>query len=120
VYNIFKVKEIYMDVIYKNKYGELKLTVDNYVNIKTIFGKDLNENCLFDIAIAEKIALITENKNIQISFFKKDSQYKAYVVHHKSSDTVSICQIKELNFINNVNPQKEIEKIYKETPKLYI
>jgi hypothetical protein len=96
-------------IIYKNKYGKLEIEpIADYQHVSEIHSKNVNQDCFFDINTAEKIALITDNHNIQISFAHGNFK-EFYLVHHIKSDIARVCKINYVVFDNNINATKEIE-----------
>ena len=101
---------------YKNKYGSLELELmEDYKDIKGVRGKDYPDDVKFTMETAEQIALITDNRGIQISF-EYPKLDKAYVMIHKSPSTIAVAKIKNIYFDKNINPQDEIAKIAKFRP----
>ena len=96
-------------ITYKNKYGKLKIKVcGTYQNVRGITSKNLPDNLFFEIKIAEQIALITENRGIQLSV---TADYKKmYLIHHKNSDTGAVCEIINIEFNSNFNATKELSR----------
>ncbi|HFI4796489.1 TPA: hypothetical protein ACGQK4_002208 [Elizabethkingia anophelis] len=95
---------------YKNKYGSLKLIpVSDLMKVSNIKGIDIDKKYKFDINTAEKVALITENYDTQMSFgFPITNQ--AYIIKHESSSTGYICELSDLNFNEEVNATNEISQ----------
>ena len=104
------------NLVYQNKYGRLELQPGEYQNVSDIHSKDLDEDVFFGIDEAEKIALITENKNIQLAFAYPELK-KAFVLHHKSFDAAAVCRVVSLEFTGGVNPQEEIERLRPKGPR---
>ncbi|HAY3553782.1 hypothetical protein [Elizabethkingia meningoseptica] len=95
---------------YKNKYGSLKLIpVSDLMKVSNIKGVDIDKKYKFDINTAEKVALITENYDTQISFGFPITNH-AYIIKHESSSTGYICELSELNFKEEINATKEISQ----------
>lgn len=103
-------------VVYTNRYGTVKFRpVTEYMPVKNIsFDKlRLPETILFDIDTAEKIVLITDNRNSQISFppskGEKNQLKKAYFIHHSSTSVAAACELVSIDFISDINPTEEIK-----------
>lgn len=95
-------------ITYKNKYGVLEFKVGSYQKVSTIHSKDVNESLFFDIGTAEKIALITENRSIQLcvnSDFKK-----MFLIHHSASDIAAVCEVTKIEFGSEINATEELDK----------
>lgn len=96
-----------MDKIkYENKYGKLEIEVSEYKHISEITSK--NVNTFFDIETAEKIALITGNRGIQICVSPDLKRF--YLVHHKSYDIVSVAKVVTLEYLHTNIPREELQK----------
>jgi len=98
-----------MNIQYENKYGTLELQPLEYRHVSTVLHATTPDDLKFDFETAEKIALITENRHIQLAFVTKPC--RALVVHHESPDTVAVCRVHSLNFIAPVNAREEIERL---------
>lgn len=99
-----------MTIKYSNKYGSLDLDlIGDYISVHQTLG--VPDSVMFDVEIAEQIALITGNRMIQICFRNP----KFYVLVHDSPSTAALAKIKQLNFISNVNPAIEIATLNKFT-----
>lgn len=94
--------------IFKNKYGSLRFFVGAKQQISDLCSADFPDGVFFDLETAEKIALITENRKIQIGF---QNLKKAYLIYHFSTSEVGLCTIQELDFSSHVIPSKEIERL---------
>lgn len=56
---------------FQNKFGAVTfLPISDVAHISTIHGVNLYPSCMFDIETAKKIALITDNRRIQLCPFK--------------------------------------------------
>ena len=94
-----------------NQYGSLKLEIiGEYQDVSGIHSRNLNKELFFDIETAEKIALITENRGIQLSVFSGDHS-KMFVVHHATSSSAAVCKLVELKFKEEINARDEIERL---------
>lgn len=93
---------------YQNKFGNVTFRpIAEVTHVKNIRGAALDARCMFDVATAEKIALITENRRIQICPFKGADGWRCYVVLHESESTAAVAEIEELNYTGGV-PAQEI------------
>lgn len=105
---------------YKNEYGELTIEpVTDYVPISTVsFQKtpEVREN-LFDINTAEKVALITENRGIQVCFplLAGRGPNNAYVVIHKDASTVAVGKVTLNDFQCELSAGEEINRLARTT-----
>ena len=77
-----------MKIQYENKYGTLELEPLEYRHVSTVLHATTPDDLKFDFETAERIALITENRHIQLAFVTKPC--RALVVHHESPDTVAV------------------------------
>jgi hypothetical protein len=79
---------------YRNKYGQATLTpVTDVLHISAISASKmpgLISQVQLSIEEAEQLALITENRHIQITYSMETKQF--YVVHHVTANTVQLCQ----------------------------
>ena len=90
---------------YKNKYGLLELeTITDFVHISYNYKSSCHD--FLNIETAEKIALITNNKDIQICINGKDFN-SYYIILHNTPSTAALCKINKLNYIGDI-PQIEI------------
>lgn len=100
---------LYMEnIIYNNKFGNLIVKpITDYMHIDNIIidNEIVQKDCMFDIDTAEKIVLITENKNCQIS--TNDKKW-FYLVAHKSPSIVCVVKIVSINCYSK-NPTQDIE-----------
>lgn len=83
---------------YKNKFGSLTLApIGAYKPISTIHSRDLSDadGVFFSLEDAEKIALITGNRRIQIVPVGKDFE-KFFVIHHESPSSGAVCKVEKL------------------------
>lgn len=88
---------------YSNDFGTLTLTpVSSYMAVSKIKSKlpEVQAN-LVSLDTAEKVALITSNRNLQIGFYA----YQAYILHHDTPSTCAVCKIEDINFTNPLAPQ---------------
>ena len=97
---------------FNNRYGKLELEmVGNCIDVGTIRGEDLPEDLKFSLAIAEQVALITENKSIQIVFERMLPRVKAYVVVHRNSVLATPARIRTIDFYPEVVPSEELKTL---------
>lgn len=98
---------------FSNKYGTLQLKpVSDYMPVRDISHKIVPIGCAFTIATAEQIALITENRMIQVSMIPNNIRV-CYVIHHSSTSIAAICEIVSINFTWPIDAQTEIERSVK-------
>lgn len=98
---------------YKNKYGTLELKpIGNFVPFSDfeLFYHNYKQKVYISLDIAEKIALITENKDIQIGITKN---FNAYVIVYNSLNWLSLAKVEKLDFVSDINPAQELEKLAK-------
>jgi len=96
-----------MIIKYNNKYGYVEIeTIENCKTINKIHSKNYNDKIFFDMNIAEKIALITENKNIQCVVVDLN---KVFLVYHYTKNMGSVCKLNKIEFNNKINHTKELE-----------
>lgn len=96
---------------YQNSHGKLALeTVTEFVNVNTLRVRDFPETCLFDLETAEKLALITRNKHIQICMDPETR--RVGVIYHSAPDKAAICKIVNLDYTGN-NATTELERCQK-------
>lgn len=100
-----------MTIKYKNNYGQLELElVSEYIPVSTIKGSNISDSLKFSLETAEQIALITENRKIQICI---PLDWKVYVIIHNSPSTAAIAKIKSLDFIADITPAEELHRLNK-------
>jgi hypothetical protein len=104
---------------YTNEYGKLILSsVSNFYDNMKMFESNVNReekiNNSFNIDDAEKIALITHNKDIQIGFFFPLNGL-AYIIVYDNKK-LALGKIEHLNFISKINPAEELEKLNNNYP----
>jgi hypothetical protein len=118
-----------MSIFIKNKYGSVLLTpVTGYMPIVMISEANLpivNDH-LFSMDDSEAIALITGNKNIQVSHpFILNNQHpnreKGYLIHHESPNVACVCkvEIERIEIDNGNSAQQEIESVYQNSGEKY-
>jgi hypothetical protein len=92
---------------YENKYGSLRLElVTDYVPVSQIRAKDQNWDVFIDLDTAEKVALITGNKDTQLCVGA--DKRSMFIIHHIKGDTAAVCKVVDLNFDNKYNATKEL------------
>jgi len=106
-------------ITYHNEYGILELIPSDYVDISTILVATTPDEFKFDLETAEKIALISENARIQLTFGYPNLK-DAIVVHHTGPRTAAVCRIHRLEFTSGVNPREEIELHAKREPRILV
>jgi hypothetical protein len=100
------IKQVGEVIPYKNRYGtvELEIMTESYP-VSAIRSTMVPEEYMIDIDTAEAVALITENRHLQMS--SKDLR-KYYILFHNNASSVQIVRIKSLSLIEGVNPRQEI------------
>jgi hypothetical protein len=95
-----------MEKHFKNEYGTATLTtLTPFMRVGDIKGSDYPDDIKFNIDTAEKLALITENRGIQIV---AQSTKQFYVMLHESTSVAAVCHA-ELEYTSPKNPTKAIE-----------
>lgn len=99
-----------MRLNFQNRYGQLALTlVDAVRPVKGIRGVDVEDQHKFGIDVAEKIALISDNRGIQICPCKDgDGKWVCFVIAHDSPSTGAVARIESMNYLG-LNPTQEIQ-----------
>jgi len=96
-------------VNFKNSFGALKISfVTDFMPVGEISQNmpEVSSN-LFDVETAEKIALITDNKNVQIGMcYPLNGQ--AYLIYHSSASVAAVCKIESISFPCAVSPAEQI------------
>lgn len=107
---------------YANEFGEVVLEpITRYMPISEISKENVPEveEALFSMETAEKIALITENKMIQIAlpYPIRSDERAAYLVKHSSTRRAAVCRvhIKSFQTPGNVSAQEQIESMAPKT-----
>ena len=93
------------------KYGTLTLKqFTPYMNVGEFHSSKVPSDCFFSIEDAEKIALITENRMVQLCpvMDKIGTSVPFYLVVHSSASEACLVQPIEINYIGD-NPKKEIQ-----------
>ena len=108
-------KRTEMQCHYSNEYGQLTVEkISEIMPIKQI-SRELpsfpSTDIAFDIKTAERIALITENRGVQICFFKETNNHRAYLI---ASDTTgkNACyvRISSLNYSSREEARNNLDK----------
>lgn len=102
---------------FSNHFGKLEMTVmSGPMAIKDIsFDKcKVVRDNTFSLDDAEKIALITENKSIQIGFCTHDYEL-GYVVLHDGPSTGYLCRANIIDFVldDDITPAQQINTMAK-------
>jgi hypothetical protein len=94
---------------YQNKYGRIEFDLVSEVrHVSTIHGVDIDDQYKFDIRTAEQVALITDNRRIQICPQRTPKGYVLYVVLHATPSTVAVGRIKDLVYVGG-DPTQAIQ-----------
>ena len=94
---------------YANKFGAVSFaTVSDVVSVNDVHGKDVDPAHMFDIETAEKIALITDNRRIQLCPFKTAQGWRMYVVLHETPSTVAVAVIESMTYTGR-DPKRELQ-----------
>lgn len=95
----------------KNKYGELAYSeVSEYMPISQISWEKVPEDCFTNLDDLEKIALITENKEIQPCVSMVGGALLCYFLRHSSSSIAAICKLELMNFSSKRDPATELAR----------
>lgn len=100
-----------MKHVYKNSYGVVEFeVVGPYQSVSGMWAKDFDQSCAFSLDDAEKIALITGNRHIQMVFpmWAKD---KSFLIHHESSGSAALCRVTKIQFDSDVKPADELDRL---------
>ena len=109
-----------MSIKIENEYGSVVLTpVTDYMPISMVSATKLpivNDH-LFTMEDGEAIALITDNRMVQISFpFNSDKEHpnrwSGYLMHHQSASVVCVCKVKVIYIENGLSAQQDIQRVY--------
>lgn len=88
-----------MNTHFQNKFGAVRFRpIADVQPVRDIRGANLDPRCMFDIETAEKIALITDNRGIQLCSFKSADGWRCYVVLHATSSTAAVAEIESLTY----------------------
>lgn len=100
-----------MQRTYKNKYGTLTIEdTGELMHVSQVKWANVPNELKFDIETGEKIALITENENLQQSY-GFPIQGNGYLMRHESPSTVYLCKIVLIDFTSTVNPSVELDRL---------
>ena len=104
------------------KYGTVEFELLEFKPVSKIFSKDIPTDCMFSWDVAEQIALITDNRGVQMSCSNfgspsDDTLWFAIVQLEPSSAWIS--RVKRLIYTGPVSAQKEIEEIYDRERQYY-
>ena len=105
---------------YSNRFGTLTLNpVTNYVPVSSIVycqSVEAQQNTI-DIETAEKVALITENANVQLCMPMKLGLTSGFVIHHKGPSVACVCKVDIESFTteDGNSPAEQIDEMA--TPK---
>lgn len=94
-----------MRLNFQNRYGQLTLVlVTDVRHVRDIHGKDVDAAHKFGLETAEKIALVTDNRGIQLGGL---GAHDCYVVVHETPDTAAVARIETLTYTGG-DPAQEI------------
>jgi hypothetical protein len=105
---------------FQNEFGTVVLTaIKDYMPIQDVsFAKcPIIKKVLIPMDVLEQVALITNNKGIQISF-APDVSLGAYIIHHKSPNVVAICRLTSIRYISK-SGRDACNQIAHMKPKVY-
>lgn len=103
-------------VNFENEFGALQVSLaTEFMPVGKISRKmpEVSDS-MFDINTAEKIALITGNKNVQICMCYPLNGF-GYMVYHRNSREAAVCKIDSIRFSCEVSPAEQIELMMKQT-----
>jgi hypothetical protein len=93
---------------YENKYGTLIVEpITEFGPVASIKGADVPSNCLFYLATAEMIVLITDNLQSQIGVRPSG---RCYLVVHESPSSACVARIVSLKY-TGPDAEQEIERV---------
>jgi hypothetical protein len=100
-----------LPVHFSNEFGVVELVpVMEFMTISNINKTHpMVQQNSFDLETAEKIALITENKGIQICCILELNT--AYLVLHNSSSTAAICKVIIKSFLSTEKPSEILNRL---------
>lgn len=94
--------------VYENKYGRVEIEVVGSPSpVNSFHAKDIDSDYFFSLEDAEKIALITENRHIQIGFSPK---FDGYLLYHSSPSTAALCKVVNVSFGSDFNAREELAR----------
>lgn len=99
-------------VKFENKFGSLQVSlVTDFMSVGKI-SRDMPEvsGNLFDMETAEKIALITENKSVQLCMCYPLNGL-GYMVYHRNGREAAVCKIDSILYSFDVSPAEQIERM---------
>lgn len=99
-------------VKFENKFGSLQVSlVTDFMSVGKI-SRDMPEvsGNMFDMETAEKIALITENKNVQLCMCYPLNGL-GYMVYHRNGKEAAVCKIDSILYSCDVSPAEQIERM---------
>ncbi len=105
---------------YQNKYGTLELLPLDYRHVSEIRHKDVPADLKFDTTTVEQIALITDNRRIQLVPNYPANLHEWMVCHHNAPDTCAVCRIVSIDFVSDVDPQTEIQRCAQCDPRILV
>ena len=107
-------------VSFSNSYGTVSVTpVTEFMAVSGIRKTHAQAKAnTFSLDDAEKIALITENRKIQICPHFMPMDGLAYLILHDSPSTAAICKVEIKNFSCNKSAADEISMLNRMAPAL--
>ena len=100
-----------MKKLYANEYGELELeTVGALCEVSAVSSRNVPVELYASPDIAAKIALISDNRGIQMCYVSKAKKF--YIVYHNSASYVYLCRIRKLVYRGGCDPYREIERVH--------
>lgn len=97
-------------VNFENKFGSLQVSlVTEFMPVGKISQEiqEVSDN-MFDLNTAEKIALITGNKKVQICMCYPLNGL-GYMVYHRNSQEAAVCKVDSIQFSCAMSPAEQIE-----------
>ncbi|GKR18322.1 MULTISPECIES: hypothetical protein [Aeromonas] len=104
-------------ICFENEFGSLRVSlVTDYLSVSNI-SRDIPEVCanLFDVETAEKIALVTDNKSVQLCMCYPLNGL-GYMVYHRNGKEAAVCKIENIEFSCNVSPAEQIQRMARSLP----
>jgi hypothetical protein len=106
---------------FRNRFGTLIVTaISSVLNVRDVRGEDFPDKIKFTLAVAERIALITESRHIQIAFQRWTKDGPGYLMIHTSASTVVVVRVKTLDYTGPEDAAGEIELQNRATPPILI
>jgi len=96
---------------YNNHYGSLTLDIVGEEQLARNFtSADVPDDCFIDLNTAEEVALITENRGIQIAFrwiTEKEvpDPKQGYILLHRSPSVVVLTRLSSLDYTHSTGPR---------------